>query len=455
MKDLTQGPVIKLLLGMTAFMLVGMGVQTLYSLVDLYWVGSLGPQAVAAVTIASNLMFVSLAVSQMLGVGTGALIAQAVGAKDHARAHFIFNQAMSIALLITVLFAALAWTAEGAYSRAFSADAETTRLVAGYLHWFVPAMALQFPMMAMSAALRGTGDLKPGTMVQVGTVVLNMVFAPILIFGWLGAPKLGVAGAGLATLIAVVVGVVGLLFYFRRPQTYLKLRAAQWSSPQAGAWGQILKIGLPSAMEFALMGGYMIFITVILRGYGATEQAAFGIGQRLLQAAMLPVLALSFASSALVGQNYGAKLGTRVRETYAATLKLGLISMLGLVVLAQLMPETLIRGFTEDAGVIAAGVRFLNIISFNLLAVSVAFACFGVLSGLGNTVPTLISTTTRFSFIVVATLLLIHYDRFEVARLWWLSVAGTVVQMLMNLAFLRRELRLKFGPAEAVAVPST
>ncbi|MCK9193964.1 MAG: MATE family efflux transporter, partial [Nevskia sp.] len=164
---------------------------------------------------------------------------------------------------------------------------------------------------------------------------------------------------------------------------------------------------------------------------------------------------LSFASSALVGQNYGAKLGTRVRETYAATLKLGLISMLGLVVLAQLMPETLIRGFTEDAGVIAAGVRFLNIISFNLLAVSVAFACFGVLSGLGNTVPTLISTTTRFSFIVVTTLLLIHYDRFEVARLWWLSVAGTVVQMLMNLAFLRRELRLKFGPAEAVAVPST
>ncbi len=453
MKDLTQGPVVKHLLGLTAFMLVGLTVQTAYSLIDLYWVGSLGPQAVAAVTVASNLMFLAMALSQMFGVGTGALIAQAVGAKDHEGAHHVFNQAMGIALLTTVLFAAALWAGEGAYGAAFSADAETARLVASYLHWFVPAMALGFPVMVMGAALRGTGDMMPGTVAQVGSVLLNMVLAPVLIFGWLGAPKLGVAGAGLATLISVVACTVGLLLYFRRPGTYLKLRPREWT-PQPVAWGRILKIGVPSALEFGLMACYMIFITVMLRPYGAVEQAAFGIGQRLLQASMLPVMALSFAASALAGQNFGAQRGDRVRETFTVTLKLGLAAMIPLCLVAQAIPGALIHGFSDDPAVLAAGTQFLRIISLNLLAVGVAFACFGVLSGLGNTIPTLISSASRIGLIIFGSLLLVRLGSFEVIWLWWLSVTATVVQMLMNLYFLRRELRRKLGfvalPGESI-----
>lgn len=442
MKDLTQGPVVKLLLGMAGFIMIGMFVQTLYSLVDLYWVGSLGPRAVAAVTVASTTMFVLLALSQMLGVGTGALVAQAIGAKDDEAAHRVFNQAMGLSWLTMALFALIAWATEDAFSRALSPDPETAALAAGYLRWFVPAMALQCPLAAMGSALRGTGNMKPGTIASVGSLVLNMVLAPILIFGWLGAPALGVAGAGLATLVSVAVALAGLMLYFRRPQVYLKLRPAEWG-PQPAAWGRLLKIGLPSALEFALMACYMTFITALLRPYGASEQAAFGIGQRLLQAAMLPVMSLSFAASALAGQNYGAKLGGRVRETFAATLKLGLAATLPLCLVAQLLPTALIHGFTNDPAVLAAGTQFLRVISLNLLAVTVAFACFGVLSGLGNTIPTLISSTTRIGLIILGSLTLIRLGSFEVVWLWWLSVSATVVQMLMNLGFLRRELRRK------------
>lgn len=452
MQDLTQGPIAKLLLGMTAFMLIAMSVQTLYSLVDLYWVGTLGPKAVAAVTVASSLMFVSLALSQMFAVGTGALVAQFIGAKDHAAAHRVFNQAMSLSLAVAGGFISVAWLAEDAFSRAFSPDADTAALARGYLAWFVPAMALQCPLAAMGSALRGSGNMKPGTIASVGSVLLNMVLAPLLIFGWLGLPRLGVAGAGLATFISVAVALAGLSLYFRRPQSYLKLHPREWQ-PQPVIWGQLLKIGLPSALEFLLMACYLTFITAMLRPYGATEQAAFGIGQRLLQAAMLPVMALSFSAAALVGQNYGAQRGERVRATFTMTLKLSMLAMLGLALLAELVPAALIGAFTEDPGVLAAGTTFLRVISLNLLATGVAFSCFGVLSGLGNTIPTLISSATRIGLIVVAALIAARSPHFEVVWLWWLSVAATVVQMLLNLGFVRRELRRKLGPLTVSGEP--
>ena len=444
MKDLTQGSVLRHLLSLSGFVLVGMAMLTLYSLVDLYFVGHLGARAVAAVAISSNLMMISMSLSQMLGVGTGALVAQAVGRKDADAAHRTFNQAFGIALLMALLFVLALRLGEAAYISAFSADDETAIFTAGYLRWFVPSMALQFPLMVMSSALRGTGSMVPATAAQIGSVVLNIALAPVLIFGLIGAPRLGVEGAGLATFLASFAGFAGLLFYFGRPQAYLKLQLRGWR-PQFRLWGQILKIGLPSAAEFALMGCYLIFITALLKPFGASQQAAFGIGQRLLQATMMPAMALSFAATALAGQNFGARRAERVRATFIATLKLGIPLAVLLWLLMQSLPSVLIGVFSSDPAVLAAGVDFLRVLSFNLIAVTIAFACFGVLSGLGNTVPTLISSTTRIVLIIIPATLLSRQADFRVIWLWYLSVSATVLQMLMNLYFLRRELRRKLG----------
>lgn len=446
MQDLTQGPVPKRLLGMTAFMLIAMSVQTLYSLVDLYFVGTLGAQAVAAVTVSSAVMFLAMSLSQMFGVGTGALVAQAIGRRDEDTAQRVFNEALVLSLLIGSLFAAAALAGAAALSRAFCPDATTAALAVDYLQWFIPAMALQCPLAAMGAALRGSGSMKPGTVASVGSVLLNIALAPLLIFGALAVPALGVAGAGLATFLSIAVATIGLLLYFRRPSSFLRLRPADWA-PQPAIWAQLLRIGMPSALELLLMAGYMSFITAMLRPYGASEQAAFGIGQRLLQAAMLPVMALSFAAAAMVGQNFGAQRGDRVRETFAVTLKLSLIAMFLLAVIAEAVPGALIGVFTQDAAVQAAGTQFLRVIALNLLATGVAFSCFGLLSGLGNTVPTLISSATRIGLIVSGALLLSQAGHFAVVLLWWLSVSATVVQMSLNLWFARRELRRRFPPA--------
>src|SRR5262245_6143075 len=154
MQDLTSGSVTRHLLKTTSFMLVTMLFQTLYFLVDLYWVGRLGKEAVAGVSVAGNLTFIVLAITQMLGVGTTTLVSHGAGRKDPERALLVFNQAVVLSGVVGVLFCAGAMTARVPYSSALAADSSTSELAGQYLLWFIPAMALQFGMVALGAALR-------------------------------------------------------------------------------------------------------------------------------------------------------------------------------------------------------------------------------------------------------------------------------------------------------------
>ena len=172
---------------------------------------------------------------------------------------------------------------------------------------------LQFPLVAMAAALRGMGDMKVPTAIQVATVLLNIVLAPTLIFGWLSGRPLGVRGAAIASLVAIAVGCAALVAYFRREESPFPLPAAGWV-PRPQLWAAILKIGLPAGGEFALLSFYMILVYDITRRFGASAQAGFGIGVRVMQALFLPAVAIAVATAPVVGQNYGARLGARVRE---------------------------------------------------------------------------------------------------------------------------------------------
>ena len=244
MRDLTTGSVTRHLLDTAGFMLVTMVFQTLYFLVDLYWVGRLGKEAVAGVAVAGNLTFVVLALSQMLGVGTTTLVAHATGRKDQEEAQLVFNQAQVLSMVVAVAFLVAGLSLRRTYATTLAADAPTAALAVDYLTWFVPAMALQFGLVAMSASLRGTGNFKPGMVVQTATVVLNMAIAPVLIFGWGTGRPLGVAGAAIASLIAVFVGTVWLTMYFTS-SAYLRFAFDAWK-PRLHLWRRLLAVGLPA-----------------------------------------------------------------------------------------------------------------------------------------------------------------------------------------------------------------
>ncbi len=191
MKDLTQGSVLKHLIQMAAFLAVSMGVQTLYLLADLYWVGRLGKEAIAAVGVAGNLNIIVLALTQMLGVGTTTLIAQAAGRKDQPRAEVVFNQSFIMSLLVAVVLGVIGFLVRTPYANSLSADAATAALARGYLLWFIPGLLLQFPLVTLGSALRATGIIKPAVAFQILSVFLNMVLAPLLVFGLIGLPAPG------------------------------------------------------------------------------------------------------------------------------------------------------------------------------------------------------------------------------------------------------------------------
>src|SRR5262249_26523158 len=152
------------------------------------------------------------------------------------------------------------------------------------------------------SALRGTGIAKPGMVVQMLTVVMNTILAPILISGWLTHHPMGVAGAGLATSLSVAFGVLCLWIYFARLEHYVALDRQQWQ-PRCPLIGQIVNVGLPAGGEFFMMFLILGVIYWVIRGFGPAAQAGFGIGGRVMQALFLPVLAVTFAVTPVAGQN--------------------------------------------------------------------------------------------------------------------------------------------------------
>ena len=444
MKDMTEGSVTRHLLHMSAFIAVSMLIQTLYLLADLYWVGSLGKEAIAAVGLAGNLMMVVLALTQALGVGTTTLVSQAAGQKEQPLAELAFNQSLVLSLLVGIALCVGSFALRVQYCQWLSADAATAALARSYLLWFIPALMMQFPMTALGSALRATGIMKPIVAIQAFTVLINVVLAPLLIFGIGPFPKLGVAGAALATFIAVLIANALMVAYYVRNYHYVRFRLSLLK-PQVKTWWAILRVGLPAGGEFALMAVYIVVVYGIIRNFGAAAQAGFGIGARVMQAMFLPVVAIAFAVAPVVGQNFGGRRGDRVRSAYYSALGITSVTMLLLTIASQFAGETFIRLFSRDTGVIAFGSEYLRIISLNFVAMGIVFTSSSVFQGIGNTLPPLVSSMTRLFLFALPATLLSRMPGFQIRHVWYMSVTSILFQACVNLLLVRREFRRKLA----------
>jgi putative MATE family efflux protein len=447
MKDLTQGSVLSHVLTMAVPIFAGLVLVLLCGLIDLYFVAGLGEAAIAGVGAAGNAGFLVNALTQVVSVGTLAAVSQAVGRKDRTDANFIFNQSLGLSVVCGTCTLAVGFAVARPYMNSVAADAATVEAGTTYLVWFMPALALQFAMLAMSSALRGIGIVKPTMYVQALTVIINIVLAPALIAGWGTGYALGVKGAGLASSLAVAIGVVTLWAYFEKAENYLTLNHRQWR-PQITQWKRILSVGLPAGGEFAIMFAYMAAIYYALGEFGSAAQAGFSIGSRVLGLIQVPAMAIAFTAAPIVGQNFGAGNGERVKETVRNVLIAATMVMAVATVVTQWRSELLLKGFTQDKATISEGALFLKMVSLNLVAQGLIFACSSTFQGLGNTRPQLISSTVRLITYVIPTLWLSAQSDFRVEHIWYLSIATTTMQALLSLWLLARELgkRLVFSP---------
>ncbi|HUA89020.1 MAG TPA: MATE family efflux transporter [Steroidobacteraceae bacterium] len=456
MKDLTQGPVRAALIAMSLPIAIGMLFQTAYFIVDLIFVSGISDQAIAGVGGAGNATFIILGLTQMLSVGTVALVSQAVGRKDQPGANLVFNQAVLLSLLCGIAVALAGILLTGPFMRMVSADAGSAAAGASYLYWYTPGLALQFAMVALISGLRGTGIVKPTMLVQMVTVVVNIVLAPILIAGWLTHRPLGTAGAGLASSIAVIVGVLMLWLYFVRLEHYVGFDRTVWP-PRGAIIRRLLNIGLPAGGEFFMMFVILSVIYVVIRGFGSEAQAGFAVGGRVMQALFVPVLAIAFGATPVAGQNFGARRFDRVRETFTQAVILSSVLMALLTLVCQLFPEVFIHIFSTRPEVVGVAAEYLRVISWNFIASGLIFACSGLFQALGNTWPSLLSSGSRLITFVLPAVWLSTRPGFSLRQVWLLSVTTVTLQALTSYLLLRREFGRRLsagGQAPAPPAPS-
>jgi putative MATE family efflux protein len=261
---------------------------------------------------------------------------------------------------------------------------------------------------------------------------------------------MGAAGAGLASTISVVVGVILCAYYFHKHEKYVSVRREQMK-PQFPVWWQLLHIGLPVGLEFFLMSVIMAVIYWVIREFGAAAQAGFGVGQGIMRIVMLPAMAVAFAAAPIAGQNFGARQPERVRETFRWTVVISIILMSLLTVLCQFESHTFMRVFTHEAAVVAVGAQMLMISSWSFAANGVIFSCSSMFQGLGNTWPTIYSSAIRLAVFVIPALWLAARPGFELVHLWYLSVGSMFLQAAIAFVLVRREFgrRLNFAPDPA------
>jgi putative MATE family efflux protein len=454
MKDLTQDSIVRNIIAMAAPIAGGMLFQTLYFIVDLYFVAAIGDAAVAGVSAAGTLMFVFFALTQVLGVGAVALIAQAVGRKDQADANVVFNQSLLLASVCAAVTLIGGYALTSAYVGAIAADAQTQHQGTTYLYWFLPGLALGFAQVTMSSALRATGIVKAPMAIQALTVLLNALLAPILIAGWGTGVPLGVAGAGLASTVSIVIGLVLLGLYFVKLEKYVSFRRGLWR-PQFHVWKRMLDVGLPAGGEFALMFIYMGVIYWVISAFGSASQAGFGIGSRIMQMIWLPGMAVAFAAGPIAGQNFGAGRGARVRETFAKAVMLNTVVMVLVTVFLQWRPEALVGFFTQESDATEVGATFLRTISWAFIAQGVVFTCSGLFQGLGNTRPAMLSTAIRLAVFVPVAIWVSKQPGFHLEQLWYVSVATVWMQAVVSFLLLRHQFnrRLVEAPPRPMGAP--
>jgi len=193
----------------------------------------------------------------------------------------------------------------------------------------------------------------------------------------------------------------------------------------------------------------------VSRPFGAAAQAGFGIGLRIVQACFLPVVALGFAVSPVAGQNFGARLAGRVRETFRVGAGIAAAGMFLAALMVGLTADRLVQVFSPDPAVIDVGEQYLHVIAWNFVASGVIFVTSSMFQAMGNTIPSLITSGLRIVLIAIPILLLRNTPGFSLLWIWYISVGGIFLQLLMNLLLLRREFRLRLAFDGGPAIPKS
>ena len=436
--DLTAGPILKTLLRLGIPITVSMVMFTIYLMVDLYFVGRLGPDAVAAISISGNAFFIHLGFSTILGTGGMALIAQAFGRKDYEHAANVFKQSILLALIIGIIEALTGFTIAPSYIKFFGGTGKSLTWGIQYFQIFSVSFLFMILLYTIGNCYRGMGDTKTPMIIMLQANLLNILLDPSLIFGWLGLPALGVRGAAIASLISQIyaLGFYGYLIFIKGSHIDIK---GKWQL-SANIIKKSLVIGIPSGMNHFLLAANLLITYRVISEYGTAALASIGIGFRILQAIYIPVIAVAAAMGAIVGQNFGAKKYDRIKGTFLRAWLISTIFMIFCTLICRLFPEYLIGTFNNDSEVIRFGVIYLKIFSIGNVIVGTIMVVGAVFQGLGKTYPILAGALLDNALFACMVFSLPVFFSWGMESVWWIKLTTAAVEMIIVTAWLKWEL---------------
>ena len=379
--DLVKDPIPTLVRQIAVPASVGFFFNTMYNVVDTYFAGRDSTDALAALAASFPIFFIIIALGSGIGQGTTALIANALGKGDPARAHHFTLQSVSFGFLVGLLLTALGLWSSPTLFRYLGAEERYLDLALAYMNTILIGTVFFLLQSILNATLNALGDTKSFRDFLVFGFLLNCVLDPWFMYGGWGVPAMGVRGLAVAT---VVIQVAGLLFMLHKVRQTRIWGGLQWKlfKPDAGSYREIAGQGLPASLNMLTVALGIFVITWFIGKFSKEGVAAYGIATRVEQIFLLPTVGLNIAILSLTGQNNGARRLDRVRLALATTTRYGLAMMAVSGVIVFFSGHWFMSLFTSDDRVRMIGAEYLRIAAITLCAYVFLFQTVFMLQGL-------------------------------------------------------------------------
>lgn len=427
-------PVNKLLITMSLPIIISMLVQALYNIVDSIFVAQINETALTAVSLAYPVQNLMIAIASGTGVGVNSFVSKCLGAKDFKFANKAANVSISLAVinwLILLVFGIF-------MSRWFFKVQTDDALLIEYGYQYMSIVCIFsfgiFGQIMGERLLQSTGKTIYTMITQGIGAVINIIFDPILIFGFLGFPKMGVAGAAAATVLGQIVAMLLAVWFNIKINKELKFDLRK-ILPKKNIVLNIYKVGLPSILMIAI-GSVMTFLmNKILIGFTATATAVFGVYFKLNSFIFMPIFGMNNGMVPIIAYNYGAKKYDRIIKTMRLSITYAMsIMLLGLIIF-QVFPKQLLGMFNASGDMLAIGIPALRIISVSFIAAGFCIVTLSVLQALGQGLYSLITSISRQLIILLPVAFLLA--QFNILNLiWWAFPIAEVAAVILCIVFL-------------------
>jgi putative MATE family efflux protein len=390
-QDYTSGSLNRAIFLLAVPMVLEMVLESLFAVVDVFWVGRLGANAVATVGLTESMLSLVFAVAMGLSLSTTAMVARRIGEKDSTGAAVAAVQAIALGLMVSIVIGAPCLVLAPRLLRWMGSSPEIVAVGSSYTRICLGGSGVVLMLFLNNAIFRGAGDAAIAMRLLWVSNIINLFLDPCLIFGLGPFPRLGVTGAAWATLTGRSIGVAYQFYRLLRGTERIRIFANQIRLDLDVLW-RLLRVSLTGILQFAIAHTSWIGLVRIVSIFGAAALAGYTIAIRVVIFAILPSWGLSNAAATLVGQNLGAKQPERAE---AAVWRTGLYNMLflgSLGVFFVLFAEPVIRLFTHDPLVVPLGVSCLRIVSYGNIGYAYAMVMLQAFNGAGDTVtPTIVN----------------------------------------------------------------